>query len=78
MKCDWDVTVNRVVELVITAYTYRESSPIGGDRTEIPIPARAQRGIGDASECREWNFQHVQMQMFDVRCSMIIFSYPDM
>lgn len=71
MKCDWDVTINRVVELVITAYTYMKSSPIGGDRTEIPIPARAQRGIGDASECREWNF-HIQMQMLDVRLFSLI------
>jgi hypothetical protein len=59
MKC-WGCD-RKQRELVITVYAYRESWPIGADSTEIPIQARAQRGIEDVSECREWNF-NIQMQ----------------
>lgn len=70
------MTVNRVVELVITVYKYRKWSPIGGDSTEIPIPARAQRGIEDASECRESGTSTYPDA--DVGCSMIVFYHPFM
>ena len=61
------MTVNRVVEfLVITVYGYRESSPGGGDRTEIPIQARAQRGIGMLPSAESGTPSYPDAEMFDV------------